>query len=147
MAPFFLILRSIRALRSIRGARKIDLVARFLIVGRGARAQTLAELVRGNGHLATAIRSPARDALEHVTIVCWLEDASPERFLERAVDSSMRGFLCEGSQAPAVARRNRIPVALLSQGIADDREWLCAAAAGIAMLGIPLKDDRLSQKE
>ncbi len=123
-------------------------MARFLIVGEGERARSLARLVEGDGHIAAVERSPTRQSLEHVAVVCWLGEQPPGWFLERAIDSSVRGFLCVGSEPPAVALRNRIPVACLSPAAAEDSvplsSWLREAVAGIAMLGIHLKGDRLS---
>ncbi len=124
-------------------------VARFLIVGEGERALALADLIERDGHVVGVEPFPNRGSLEHVAIVCWLSEESPEWFLERAVDSSMRGFLHTGSNPPRVALRNRIPAASLApttaaEGTQGDANWLREAAAAIAILGIHLKVDRLS---
>ena len=119
-------------------------MARFLIVGGGERATALADDVRREGHAVAAIGDaerlgPLLAALEHVAIVCWLAvEASPERFLLGAVDSSMRGFLySEAEWEGAVletAARNSIPTEALRADPDDPKAWLVQARAGIDRL-------------
>lgn len=123
-------------------------MARFLIVGEGERAEELAALVRGEGHVANVVAGVERAALEHVAIVCWLAEGSPESFLQRAIDSSMRGFLYAGEAGEAssptwTAAHNAIPMATVS---ADRLQagWIEEVIRALATLGIPLKGDRLS---
>jgi hypothetical protein len=113
-------------------------VARFLIVGLGPSASVLADALQREGHVVSAVAHPDRGALEHVAIVCWLERSSPERFLLRSVDSSMRGFVYQAGDhersASETARRNSIPLTTLR---ADPREiemWLAEALLAIGAL-------------
>ncbi|MGH2879718.1 MAG: hypothetical protein ACRDK4_08960 [Solirubrobacteraceae bacterium] len=109
-------------------------MARFLIVGAGEKASALAEALGRDGNAISAIEAAGRlgpllAALEHVAIVCWLSEASPERFLLGAIDSSMRGFVYEpGGWEPAVletAAGNSIPaVAVRSVPVEDLGAWL-----------------------
>jgi hypothetical protein len=119
-------------------------VARFLIVGAGDRSAALAAALGRDSHVARVI---GRDrplgellgALDHVAIVCWLSaETSPERFLLRAIDSSVRGFVCEaGDWEPAVletAARNSIPVAIVRTDPCDASVWEGEARAAIEAL-------------
>jgi hypothetical protein len=113
-------------------------VARFLIVGGGERASALRDALEREGHVARVASRPGRDALEHVAIVCWLSEESPERFLLGAIDSSMRGFVYHadgwGESVLETARRNAIPVAVLSADDEDLAAWLAEAQGTIASL-------------
>lgn len=119
-------------------------MARFLIVGGGENASALAEALGQEGHALRVIEDAGRlgtvlAALEHVAIVCWLTDASPERFLLGAVDSSMRGFVYEPQDwepvALETAARNSIPVAGVKVDPAADRGvWLAKAWQAIEHL-------------
>jgi hypothetical protein len=106
-------------------------VARFLIVGLGSNASVLADTLEREGHVVNAVAHADRGALEHVAIVCWLEDSSPERFLLRAVDSSMRGFVYQAGgyerSVSETATRNSIPVAILTADPYDLDAWLTQA--------------------
>lgn len=109
-------------------------MARFLIVGAGKRASALAETLGRGGNALNVVESadrlgPVLAALEHVAIVCWLADVSPERFLLGAVDSSMRGFVYDARDwEPIVletAARNSIPVVGVRAAPAADLDvWL-----------------------
>jgi hypothetical protein len=98
----------------------------------------LADTLGREGHVARTVASPDRGALEHVAIVCWLEDSSPERFLLRAVDSSMRGFVFQAREweraVSETAARNSIPIAILRANPAGVEEWLTQAHAAIDSL-------------
>jgi hypothetical protein len=113
-------------------------VARFLIVGGGGRASALTDALEREGHVARAVSRPDRDALEHVAIVFWLSEESPERFLLGAIDSSMRGFVYHaggwGDAVLETARRNSIPVAVLGADDEDLGAWLAEAQGAIASL-------------
>lgn len=114
-------------------------MARFLIVGLGSSASVLADALEREGHVVSAVAHADRGALEHVAIVCWLECSSPERFLLRSVDSSMRGFVYQASgherSVLETARLSSIPVALLRADPLCDREaWLAQALEAIAGL-------------
>lgn len=119
-------------------------MARFLIVGGGEKASALGEALEQEGHALRVIDDAGRlgtvlAALEHVAIVCWLTDASPERFLLGAVDSSMRGFLYESHDwEPVVAEtaaRNSIPVVgVRVDPAADPGVWLTAVRQAIEHL-------------
>ncbi len=89
--------------------------------------------------MVNAVAHADRGALEHVAIVCWLDGSSPERFLLRAVDSSMRGFVYQAGgherSVSETATRNSIPVAMLRADPLRDREvWLAQALQSIAGL-------------
>jgi hypothetical protein len=113
-------------------------VARFLIVGQGSNATALADALEWEGHVVSAVAHTDRRALEHVTIVCWLEGSSPERFLLGSVDSSMRGFVYQaGGRERAVsetAALNSIPVVALRSDLSDVAVWLAEARDAIASL-------------
>jgi hypothetical protein len=113
-------------------------VARFLIVGRGPRASALADELRREGHVVSAVTDADRGALEHVAIVCWLERSSPERFLLGSVDSSMRGFVYQAGgwecSVLETAGRNSIPVAALRSDPSDVAVWLAEARDAVASL-------------
>lgn len=114
-------------------------MARFLIVGLGSSASLLADALGREGHVVNAVAHADRGALEHVAIVCWLDGSSPERFLLRAVDSSMRGFVYQAGgherSVSETATRNSIPVAMLRADPLRDREvWLAQALQSIAGL-------------
>jgi hypothetical protein len=115
-----------------------------LIVGAGERSSALAAALEQDGHVARVIGrdrplGELLEALDHVAIVCWLSDeASPERFLLGAIDSSVRGFVCEaGDWEQAVsetAARNSIPVAIVRADPRDASEWEGEARAAIRAL-------------
>jgi hypothetical protein len=126
-------------------------VARVLIVGAKERAGALAEALREDGHVAVEASPADRGALEHVAIVCWLGDGSPERFLLRAVDTSMRGFLYQRppntlpgrssaqdgdweARLAEHAARNAIPLAALRSDPAERDAWLAEARAAVREL-------------
>jgi hypothetical protein len=113
-------------------------VARFLIVGQGPSASALGDSLGREGHVVGAVAHADRRALEHVAIVCWLERSSPERFLLRSVDSSMRGFVYQaGDHKQSVletATRNSIPVAILTADPDDLDAWLTQALEAIGGL-------------
>jgi hypothetical protein len=116
-------------------------VARILVIGEGSRVSALADALGDEGHVVGAVAKPDRGALEYVAIVCWLLRSSPERFLEHAIDSSMRGFVYQaGEWEPsllALAERNSIPVVALRSDPGDFEAWLAQAHGAIgAMLGI-----------
>ncbi len=113
-------------------------MARFLIVGGGSNATALADVLEREGHVVSAVAHTDRRALEHVAIVCWLEDSSPERFLLASVDSSMRGFVYQaGGRERAVsetATLNSIPVAALRSDPNDMAVWLAEARDAVTSL-------------
>lgn len=113
-------------------------VARFLIVGGGERASALKDALEREGHVARVLSRPDRDALEHVAIVCWLSEESPERFLLSAIDSSVRGFVyhADGWEEAVLetARRNAIPVAVLGSDGDEPEAWLAEAQGAITSL-------------
>jgi hypothetical protein len=113
-------------------------VARFLTVGGGHNATALADALEREGHVVSAGTHADRGALEHVAIVCWLDGSSPKRFLLRAVDSSMRGFVYQASgQERLVSEttvRNSIPVAILTADPDDLDTWLAQALGEIGAL-------------
>jgi hypothetical protein len=106
-------------------------VARFLIVGHGLSASALADALGREGHVVSVGAGTDRGALEHVAIVCWLEESSPERFLLGSVDSSMRGFVYQAGGwerlVSETAARNSIPVAILTADPGDLDAWLAQA--------------------
>jgi hypothetical protein len=97
-------------------------------------------------------------ALENVTVLCWLlgsasgatahlralHTARLESFLERAIDTTVRGFICEapageappellaesGRIAQTIGERNAVPVALLGP-LADSGGWLAQAKGAV----------------
>jgi hypothetical protein len=113
-------------------------VARFLIVGGGANATALVDVLEQEGHVASAVAHATRQALEHVAIVFWLEGSSPERFLLASVDSSMRGFVYQAGgwerSMLETAGRNSIPVAALRSDPSDVAVWLAEARDAVASL-------------
>ena len=113
-------------------------MARFLIVGEGPNATALAGLLEREGHVVSTLAHTDRRALEHVAIVCWLEGASPERFLLASVDSSMRGFVYQASEEEQsvleTAERNSIPTVALRSDPSDAAVWLAEARNAIASL-------------
>jgi hypothetical protein len=113
-------------------------VARFLIVGGGPNATTLADLLEREGHVVSAGAHTDRRALEHVAIVCWLEGSSPERFLLASVDSSMRGFVYQAGDwersVLETAGRNSIPMVALRSDLSDVAVWLAEARDAVASL-------------
>ncbi len=113
-------------------------MARLLIVGQGSSVSVLADAQGREGHVVRTVASADRGALEHVAIVCWLDDSSPERFLLRAVDSSMRGFVYQARgwerSVSEIAARNSIPVAILQADPAGIEEWLTQAHTAIGSL-------------
>lgn len=124
--------------------RKIASVARFLIVGGGEKALALAGALGQDGNALSVIEDaerlgPLLAALEHVAIVCWLTNVSPERFLLGAIDSSMRGFVYEPgeweSAALETAASNSIPaVAVRVVSAAGVDTWLAEAQQAIEHL-------------
>lgn len=113
-------------------------MARFLIVGGGANATALADVLEREGHVVSAVAHTDRRALEHVAIVCWLEGFSPERFLLASVDSSMRGFVYQAGgwerSVLETAGRNSIPMVALRSDLSDVAVWLAEARDAIASL-------------
>jgi hypothetical protein len=113
-------------------------VARFLIVGLGPSASALADALRREGHVVSAVADTDRGALEHVAIVCWLDGSSPERFLLSSVDSSMRGFVYQAGgwerSVSETAARNSIPVAILTADPLDTDAWLEQARMALSAL-------------
>jgi hypothetical protein len=113
-------------------------VARFLIVGGGPNATALADALERAGHVVSAGTQADRGALEHVAIVCWLDGSSPERFLLRSVDSSMRGFVYQAAGRERLvletAARNSIPVAILTADPLDIDAWLAQARSALEAL-------------
>lgn len=106
-------------------------MARILIVGHGPSASALANALERDGHVASALAHTDRGALEHVAIVCWLDGSSPERFLLRSVDSSMRGFVYQAGDwersVSETAARNSIPTVALMADPDDLDAWLAQA--------------------
>lgn len=113
-------------------------MARFLIVGLGSSASLLADALGREGHVVNAVAHADRGALEHVAIVCWLDGPSPERFLLRSVDSSMRGFVYQAGgherSVSETAMRNSIPVAILTADPDDLDAWLTQAQEALNSL-------------
>lgn len=113
-------------------------MARFLIVGGGPNAIALADELEREGHVVSAVAHADREALEHVAIVCWLEGSTPERFLLRSVDSSMRGFVYQAAgqerEVLETAARNSIPVAILTADPTDIDTWLAQANEALGAL-------------
>jgi hypothetical protein len=113
-------------------------VARFLIVGLGSSASALADALEREGHVVSAVARPDRGAVEHVAIVCWLAASSPERFLLRSVDSSMRGFVYQAGgherSVSETATRNSIPLATLRADSRETEVWLAEALLAIGSL-------------
>jgi hypothetical protein len=113
-------------------------VARFLIVGGGSNATALADVLEGEGHVVGTTAHTDRRALEHVAIVCWLHDSSPERFLLASVDSSMRGLVYQAGDwersVLETAGRNSIPVVALRADPSDAAAWLAEARNGVSSL-------------
>jgi hypothetical protein len=104
-----------------------------LIVGEEERGTALAASLEREGHVV-GVCDPERPlgemlgALDHVAIVCWLTDkVSPVPFLAGAIDSSMRGFVCQsGDWAQAVsetATRNSIPLVSVRVDPHDGGAW------------------------
>jgi hypothetical protein len=123
-------------------------VARVLIVPCGARGRELAAALRADGHAVRgttrgahveAIRAAGAEpyvgdpdrigtlmgALHGVTIVCWLAEGLdiPEgrlrMFLEKLVDTGVRGMVYEGAHADVARRASdtwRIPLEVLTPG-------------------------------
>jgi hypothetical protein len=110
-------------------------MARILIIGGGAVVPALAGALENEGYVVSAAAKAERGALEHVAIVCWLERSSPERFLLGAIDSSMRGLICQaGAWERSVlqtAARNSIPVAVLTVDPSDERGWRAQALSAV----------------
>lgn len=113
-------------------------MARFLTVGGGLNATALAEALEREGHVVSAGTPADRGALAHVAIVCWLDGSSPERFLLRAVDSSMRGFVYQAAgverSVSETAAQNSIPLAILTADPHDLDTWLAQALGEIGAL-------------
>lgn len=113
-------------------------MARFLTVGGEPNAIALADALQREGHVVSAGTHADRGALAHVAIVCWLEGSSPERFLLRAVDSSMRGFVYQAAgkerSVLETAARNSIPVAILTADPNDLDTWLAQALGEIGLI-------------
>lgn len=125
-------------------SHKIARVARFLVVGEGERSSALVAALEREGHVVDTAgqERPLGEllaALDYVTIVCWLSaEVSPERFLLRAIDSSVRGFLVQVADwEPAVsetAARNSIPLASVRADPRDVSVWVSEARAAIGEL-------------
>ncbi|MGH2911961.1 MAG: hypothetical protein ACRDJ3_05745, partial [Solirubrobacteraceae bacterium] len=108
-------------------------VARFLIIAEGERGSALAGALEREGHVVGVYghERPLGEmlgALDHVAIVCWLTgEVSPVPFLAGAIDSSMRGFVCQsGDWAQAVsetAAHNSIPLVSVRADPHDGAAW------------------------
>jgi len=160
-------------------------MARVLIVGCGCRGQALARALRERGHAVRGTtRHPQRraaiaaagaepwigdpdriatltDALDGVTVVCWLLGAargSPAQLdalhgprlrmlIARSIDTTVRGLLYEAAGGAGAARlaagaatvreacgRSEIPHVLLAADPDDREAWLAAALDGIERL-------------
>ena len=114
-------------------------MARFLIVGQGPNAAALADALKREGHVVSAVAHTDRRALEHVAVACWLERSSPERFLLAAVDSSMRGFVYRAGagwerSVSEAAALNSIPAVALKSDPSDAAVWLAEARDAVASL-------------
>lgn len=113
-------------------------MARFLILGGGPNATALVDALEREGHVVSAGAHADRGALEHVAIVCWLDGSSPERFLLRSVDSSMRGFVYQAAgrerSVLETAKQNSIPVAILTASPDDLDGWLTQARSALGAL-------------
>jgi hypothetical protein len=88
-----------------------------------------------------------RYALDNATVLLWLlgtvdvpelHGSRLEMMLERTVDTTVRGVLCEGRAGEAVVRaahdRHGIPIAFLDADPADEYTWVAAARSGIDAL-------------
>jgi hypothetical protein len=148
-------------------------VARVLIVPCGCRGRALARRLRADGH---AVRGTTRDpahaaaiaeagaepyvgdpdriatlmeALQGVTIVCWLMGTVPDPDLhagrlrmlwEKIVDTPVRGVVYEGMfpEGLAIARASaetwQIPLEVLDGDPLDHERWLTGATAAVARL-------------
>jgi uncharacterized protein YbjT (DUF2867 family) len=157
-------------------------VARVLLVGGGCRGLALAHDLVTDGHVVRAttrseegraaievagaecwigdpdVIGTLRDALESVTVLCWLLGTASgeparvaalhgtrlEMMLTRTIDTTVRGVVYEaaGSVAPdtlakgeALVRRAHetwgIPVAVLDTVPSDQPRWVAAARAAI----------------
>jgi len=167
-------------------------VARVLIVGCGCRGRALAADLRAAGHAVRGTtRDPANaaaiagagaepyvgdpdrvatlmDALDGVTIVCWLMGTAtgdPERVAalhdgrlrmlwEKLVDTPVRGVVHEAAGplpgevlergravAGAAHETWRIPLAILDADPAQHDAWRAAAAAAVAgLLGVEAEE-------
>ena len=104
-----------------------------MIVGEEERWTALAAALEREGHVV-GVWGPERSlgemlgALDHVAIACWLTDeVSPVPFLAGAIDSSMRGFVCQrGEWAQAVsetAAHNSIPLVSVRADPRDGAAW------------------------
>jgi hypothetical protein len=113
-------------------------VARFLIVGDPPSTSTLASALGREGHVVSAVAHASRGALEHVAIVVWLSPSSPEHFLLRSVDSSMRGFVYQAGHHERTVlettARNSIPLAILTADPLDPDAWIAQAHAAVLAL-------------
>ncbi len=105
----------------------------------------LDDTLQSDGHVVVEASPSDRRALEHVAIVCWLEEDSPERFLLRAVDSSMRGFVYQGrgpvgkscdweDDVARLATRNAIPIVALRADPSDLGVWVAEARTAVGDL-------------
>jgi uncharacterized protein YbjT (DUF2867 family) len=157
-------------------------VARILLVGGGCRGRALARELAADGHVARiTTRTEAgreaiedagaecwigdpnrigtlRDALESVTVLCWLlgtasgspeqvaalHDTRLEMMLARTVDTTVRGLVYEaaGPVAPhvlargaAIVRRAHdtwgVPISVLDASPADVTRWRPAARGAV----------------
>jgi uncharacterized protein YbjT (DUF2867 family) len=157
-------------------------MARILLVGGGCRGLALSRDLVADGHVVRAttrreegrpaieaagaecwigdpdVIGTLRDALESVTVLCWLlgtasgapehvaalHDTRLEMMLTRTIDTTVRGVVYEaaGSAAPdALARGEElvrrahatwgIPVAVLDTTPSDQARWVAGARAAI----------------
>ena len=138
-------------------------MARILIVGCGCRGRALAAELQAEGHAVRGttrrqealsdISATGADAvladperlgtllpgIEGVSVVCWLVPRGPlGTFLERVVDTPVRGFVYDGSDGAALVRsaseRWRIPVEIIEEDPGDHAAWLAAATRAAARL-------------
>lgn len=160
-------------------------VARLLMIGGGCRGLALASELRAAGHVTRVVtRSEARreqieaagaecrigdpdrlgtlrDALDGVTIACWLLGGATgteeqlgalhgsrlRAFVGQAIDTTTRGLLYEAAgQVPAeilaagaeaareLTERNAIPLAVLATDPGERAAWLSAARKAVDRL-------------
>jgi hypothetical protein len=137
------------------GCRGLALARSLVAEGHAVRAVTREEskcsLIEGAG-CECWIGDPdrigtLRYALDNATVLLWLlgmvdvpelHGSRLEMMLERTVDTTVRGVLCEGRTGEAVVRaahdRHGIPIAFLDADPADEDAWVAAARSGIDAL-------------
>lgn len=132
------------------------------IVASGERERAAIEAAGAECWIGDPLRlATITGALDGVTIACWLlgdavgdaeevaslHDARLRSFLERAIDSTVRGVVYEAAgsvPAPALARgaavaremagRNAIPLKVLEASPADEERWGREARGAVAAL-------------